>query len=174
MDVRAAERFFENELIREAYAGRERELAVIRERGYAVDVFGRKITTGANGYGPADDLDYSRSILAQLNQARELWLLEPVIGLAEAEQAKARPAFRLVLWQHDGFSVKYRSDAERERWEPRILAGVAERAERHGYPTRLEVADQRPRSRPLDGIGHHAMPRPGSSATCSNTSPVSG
>ena len=127
MDVRAAERFFENELIREAYAGRERELAVIRERGYAVDVFGRKITTGANGYGPADDLDYSRSILAQLNQARELWLLEPVIGLAEEAQAKARPAFRLVLWQHDGFSVKYRSDAERERREPRILAGVAER-----------------------------------------------
>ncbi len=136
-----AARLLTHPLMREALEGRERELAVIRERletaGHVRDCFGVPVSEGASGYGPASRLDYSRSVLGQLNQARELSLMEPLLALAEAEAERDRPAWRIVLWQHDGVSVHFARD--RERHQRAILSAVNENARRLGYPTRLEI-----------------------------------
>lgn len=127
-------------LMREALAGRKRELQRIREetnrQGYVLDCFGMPVFGGAKGYGAPGKEDYSRSVLSRLNQARELSLMEPLLDLAEREAAKRRPAWRIVLWQHDGVSVRYYRD--RERNERRIMEAMDAHAARHGYPTRFE------------------------------------
>lgn len=129
-------------LMQEALEGRKRELELIRERigarGFIPDCFGVPIHRGRRGYGSKDRRDYARSILAQLNQAREIWLMEPVLRLAEEEAKRDRPAWRIVLWLHDGVSVHFTRD--RDRHQRRIVAAVAERARKGGYPTRLEVS----------------------------------
>ena len=140
MDAEQAGRLLTHPLMREALAGRTRELERVRgeitRQGHVLDCFGVPVSEGANGYGKPGALDYSRSVLAQLNQARELWLMEPLLALAEHEAAKDRPAWRIVLWQHDGVSVRFYRD--RARHEARITEAMDAHAERHGYSTRFE------------------------------------
>lgn len=119
-------------LMEEVQEARHRELERIRERGGARDCFGRWISDGKR-YGD----DPSRSILAQLAQARELWLMEPVIDLARREAAKSRADWQIVAWQHDGVSIRY--SRRRERRELELMSAVQERVEEGAYPTRLEV-----------------------------------
>ncbi len=78
------------------------------------------------------------SLLAQVAQAREMWLLRPVLDLAlEQKNDRKRHAWQVTLLQHDGFSVHF--TRSREYHLDRIKEAVKQRAERHGYPTELEV-----------------------------------
>jgi len=139
IDAKQAGRLLTHPLMLDVLKAREDQMKAIQKRGYAVDCFARKITEGGNGFGPKGEKDYSRSILAQVAQSRELWLLEPAIELALAEAKKSRPDFRIVLWQHDGFSVKFRSSARRKTAERKLTDAVKKRAVENGYPTALEV-----------------------------------
>ncbi len=142
MDAGQAARFLTHPLVREVLEVRDAELERIRERGYVVDVFGRRLVQGQMEYGDGikrtvSGADAARSLLAQKAQARELWLLEPLIELAEREAERTRPKWRVLCWQHDGCSIRF--DGRAELHLGRLEEAVAERAERYGYPTRLEV-----------------------------------
>lgn len=60
-----------------------------------LDCFGQTITCT----GKAD----VRSVMAQLSQAQEMALLLPAIDLAKKREGE----FKIVLWEHDGFSVHF-------------------------------------------------------------------
>lgn len=162
LPVATAERFLTHPLIAELLAARDAELAAIRERGYVVDCFGRTLVKGQVEFGDGSKRVVSgpnakRSLLAQKAQARELWLLEPLIELAEAEARKGKGAeWRILCWQHDGCSIHFRR--RRESHEARIMAAVQDRADRYGYPTQLEVKYTSPVSglAGLHGIGSYA------------------
>ena len=98
----------------------------------------------------------ARSALAQAAQAEEMAILAPVIEAAieEAEKAEklvntkqqtnskvwGRPLWRIVLWQHDGFSLWFKEERHRKTVVAKLQRLVAEEAEKRGIPTRLEVA----------------------------------
>jgi hypothetical protein len=75
------------------------------------------------------------SVLAQLSQAMELYLLMPVLDLAyETDE------FGIVLWQHDGMNVAFKNQGRKDRWMRKIQTAVNRRAAELSIPTRLEVA----------------------------------
>lgn len=86
------------------------------------DAFGRKLV--------ATDAKTARSALAQHSQSQEMQLLLPVFTLAERTND-----FRIVLWEHDGFSVHFYRRAESNI--ERILEAVNRECRRLGYPTEL-------------------------------------
>ncbi|OZC02846.1 hypothetical protein BSZ36_07590 [Rubricoccus marinus] len=138
MPAEQASRLLTHPLIRETLEGRTRELESIREairdRGYVLDCFGKQISRGKNGFGHANERDFSRSILAQLNQARELRLMEPLLELAEAESRKARPNWRIVLWQHDGVSIRATRRTEKVIEQIQLICRLRRTDD---YPTHL-------------------------------------
>ncbi|WP_157942276.1 hypothetical protein, partial [Salinibacter altiplanensis] len=127
-----AERFTEHPLVEELLEAREEQLDKIREHGGAENCYGQWID-----YDGIEKQKPQRSILAQLNQAREMSLLEPVLRLAE-EQDEGLQAWDVTLLQHDGFSIKVH-DGQEEQVVQTLQDAVGDLAERHGYPTRLEV-----------------------------------
>ena len=73
-------------------------------------------------------------MLAQISQSVEMKLLLPVIDLAMTTKD-----FRVMLWQHDGFSVSFHSKGRKERWIRRIKQVVQEEADLRGIPTGLDI-----------------------------------
>lgn len=129
----AAKRFHTHRFMKEVLRIREIQLSDIRGNNGAFDCFGRWLSLNPKKKG--------RSVLAQLAQAVELWLLETVIDLAIEEARKAKPEFRIVLWQHDGFSIWVRQKSRRDLWIRRLQEAVRLRAMEMDIPTMLEVAD---------------------------------
>ncbi|MEP0548927.1 MAG: hypothetical protein ABJF88_18475 [Rhodothermales bacterium] len=82
----------------------------------------------------------ARSALAQAAQAEEMAILAPVIYAAIDEAKKARPLWRIVLWQHDGFSLWFKEERHRKTVVANLQQLVAEEAGKRGIPTRLEVS----------------------------------
>jgi hypothetical protein len=64
-------------------------------------------------------------------------LITPALELAEQEEKKTRHAWQIILYQYDGFSVKYHRSEEYHH--KRIVKAVNQCAEERGYPTRLET-----------------------------------
>lgn len=82
--------------------------------------------------------------MAQLSQAQEMALLLPAIDLAKKREGE----FKIVLWEHDGFSVHFTRKDRIESESQRIMDAVNERCLKLGYPTRLERKDPLPTSKP--------------------------
>lgn len=122
----AANALLAHELFIHVIAHRDHQLREIRKRKGATDTFGRFL--------PANTPEQARSVLAQLSQAREMQLLLPALSFTEQ-----RPNdLRIVLWEHDGFSVHFRRDASRnDRTKRALLRAVNDNCERLGYPTEL-------------------------------------
>lgn len=104
------DRIFDHPLISELMKERNRQLDAIEEEGGAVDAFGDEVSLGGTTGAP--------SVLAQLAQSRELQLLLPALGVAEAELGRVEdteeyPRFWIMLWQHDGFSINVRDQSRR-------------------------------------------------------------
>ncbi len=127
-----AKQFPEHPIVEKLLVARERKLKQIQENGGEEDCYGRTI-----GYSGIDKKRPERSILAQLNQAREMWLLEPVLSLAE-NQDEGEQAWEVTLLQHDGFSIQVHNGQEKQVVQT-LKSAVADRADSGGYPTRLEV-----------------------------------
>ncbi|MCS4117356.1 hypothetical protein [Salinibacter ruber] len=129
-----ASKFLEHPIIEELLEERERRIEAIEENGgIRDDAYDRWISLEeCTAQNP------KLSLLAQVAQAREMWLLRPVLDLAlEQENDRERHAWQVTLLQHDGFSVHF--TRSREYHLDRIKEAVKQRAERHGYPTELEV-----------------------------------
>jgi hypothetical protein len=80
--------------------------------------------------------------MATLAQSYEAILMQPILQYEETEFAAARaegrqPAFRVMLWQHDGCSLRF--DKSRVRHTKGMQAAVASVATKYDIPTRLEV-----------------------------------
>ncbi len=134
LSAEAARRFLDDPVVIDLIAGRDRELARILAAGGAEDCFG--VRHAVVGETEEERAESARSVLSRLAQAVELQLLEPVVEAAVDEAEKPRPFFRLMAWQHDGFTVAI------HRRKKRILARlerlVEERARELGVPTSLE------------------------------------
>ncbi|MCS4046969.1 hypothetical protein GGQ04_002105 [Salinibacter ruber] len=129
-----ASKFLEHPIIEELLEERERRIEAIEENGgIRDDAYDRWISLEeCTAQNP------KLSLLAQVAQAREMWLLRPVLDLAlEQKNDRKRHAWQVTLLQHDGFSVHF--TRSREYHLDRIKEAVKQRAERHGYPTELEV-----------------------------------
>jgi hypothetical protein len=83
------------------------------------------------------------SVMAQVNQSYELYLLEPVLDYVNAKDAKGTflvdpKEMRIVLWSHDGFNIAVRRKDQIPRYQRMLSTLVKERAHATGIPTRLE------------------------------------
>ena len=118
--------FFAHSVVKDLFLFREAVLAVVREQRGASDCFGRRLKCKTRGQ--------TRSVIAQLSQAQEMQLLLPALHLAE----KRPQDFRIMLWEHDGFSVHFRRDAQRNESTKRALVkAVNDECKRLGYLTEL-------------------------------------
>ena len=125
------EKFIANEIIAEVWEKRNERFKTIRHDGGVKNVFGQWISIG-----PQINL---RSALAQEAQAFELFLLKDVIKLAIAEDGKQ--SFQIILWQHDGFTVKFRHNDRKTFWTECIKATAQKTFDEFDVPTTLECTD---------------------------------
>ncbi|MGB8353814.1 MAG: hypothetical protein WCD79_08015 [Chthoniobacteraceae bacterium] len=114
--------FTESPLIGALLLAREEAMALIEVEGGAETCFG--------DFLPTYELD-EKQILAQVAQAVELKLVHPVIRLAMTTDD-----FKVVLWQHDGFSVHF--TRRPGQWLDRISEVVQDQVDELGIKTRLE------------------------------------
>lgn len=121
--------FISNYIIRIMWNAREEQLKRINLNKGMEDCYGRWLELKKESS--------CRSILAQVSQAMELLLLSGVVELAIQE--KHTQSFTITLWQHDGFAVQFRREAQKEYWQKRITEVVADKAQELGVPTTLEV-----------------------------------
>jgi hypothetical protein len=118
-----ASRFPEIPLIRELLHARSIELEKIAHSGGAQTCYGKWIKVG-NEIQPRD-------ILAQIAQSWEMKLIFPAFQLAAQTED-----FKIMIFQHDGFSVHF--TRRPEQWRERIQSVVNERAKALEIPTSLE------------------------------------
>ena len=135
---RATDGFLADPVVRALLDARDRELARIFEDGGTEDCYG--VWRSAEGDDGVVTPAGARSALACRAQARELWLLEPVVDDALAEAAKGQQALYVVTaWQHDGLTVKVKRGRHNDRVERRLRDLVERRAAEASIPTSLET-----------------------------------
>lgn len=132
----AVEPFFHDPFISKVLRHRRLMTKGIIEAKDVRDCFGQTLTCAEK-----EDV---RSVMAQLSQSQEMALLLPAIDLAKKREGE----FKIVLWEHDGFSVHFTRKDRIESESQRITDAVNERCSKLGYPTRLERKDPLPTSRP--------------------------
>jgi hypothetical protein len=106
--------------------------------GGATDCFGTWYPVEQNDIDGTNPEEGARSVLASIMQAWELRLLEGVIRDACTERDKKKPKYRILAWQHDGFTVDIDKD-RRGAIERRLIKLVAQTAAELGIPTALET-----------------------------------
>jgi hypothetical protein len=124
------EKFGDHWVINRLYGAREKRINELqnREEGIVEDIFGRELH-----YRPRQHEDI-RSVMSKLAQSVELKLLEPVVTRVVEEAERENPRFKVVLWQHDGFSMW---SNQPKRWTRNLRDYVDQSNSK--YPTRLEV-----------------------------------
>jgi hypothetical protein len=118
-----ASRFLKIPLIEDLLITRSFELKKVAEAGGATDSYGKWINV-------ADEIQ-PRDILARIAQSWEMKLIYPAFEIAGKTED-----FKIMLFQHDGFSVFFRP--EKERWRERIKEVVDNNAKKLRIPTLLE------------------------------------
>jgi hypothetical protein len=83
------------------------------------------------------------SVMAQVNQSYELYLLEPILDYVNAKDATGKflvnpNEMRIVLWSHDGFNIAVRRKDQIRRYQRKLSKLVYERAQEKGIPVQLE------------------------------------
>ena len=91
-------------MIEDLLCARNLALEKIAEAGGAKDCYGNWI--------PVSDETQPRDILARVAQSWEMKLIYPAFEIADKKD------FKIMLFQHDGFSVFFRP--EKERWRAKI------------------------------------------------------
>lgn len=124
-------KFGDHWVINLLYEARERRIEEMRESDVVRDVFGRELH-----YNPREHEEI-RSVLSKLAQSIELKLLKPVVSKVVQEAERKNPRFKVLLWQHDGFSFRPAQKRDEELWIGRLKDCVDEANDK--YPTRLEV-----------------------------------
>lgn len=119
--------FMQNPIIYELLKARNRKFAKIRKNKGETDCFGRWLSCNNN--------DEKRSVLAQLAQAYELKLLYPAVDYAIQNPRR----FRIVLWQHDGFSLVVFDKSRTGSIVSNLKYAVESEASELSIPTEIEV-----------------------------------
>ena len=130
-DTVLGERLLKHPLMAAMYQARERQLEQILRDGGARDCYGYFIPLQ-----PEDGTDgktNERSILAQLAQAVEFKILEPVFDKAIGSQD-----FSITHWAHDGFSIHAHEQRRVKQVCSRIEEAVRASAAKEGVETYLE------------------------------------
>jgi hypothetical protein len=83
------------------------------------------------------------SVMAQVNQSYELYLLEPVLDYVNAKDGDGEflvdpKEMRLVIWSHDGFNIAVRRKDQILGYQRKLSTLAAERAKQMGIPATLE------------------------------------
>lgn len=109
-------------VLQEMMVARNHQLRLIRDAGGALDAYGNWLPMKGN----------PRSILAQVAQSHELYILEPVLELAETSHD-----VRITTWLHDGVTINLRR--REEEYIKRAVETVQERCNAIGVYTELSV-----------------------------------
>ena len=122
-----AKQIFNDDLLVKVFAHRSYWAAHYAKKGRANDCFGRTFSCPTKRA--------ATKVLPLLAQSTEMKLLLPALDLA-----RKRPNdLRIMLWEHDGFSVQFRRDEKRNEGTKRALVRAINRhCQKLGYPTRLE------------------------------------
>lgn len=122
---------------------------IFRELAEASQIQARRLRNGhglTDAFGQVHSADTGRSpssVMAQVNQSYELYLLEPVLDYVNERDAGGNfvvdpKEMRLVMWSHDGFNIAVRRKDQIFRYQEKLSSLVQERAKQLGIPTRLE------------------------------------
>ena len=132
-----AQRFLAHPLIHAMWQARQRRLAQIRRDGGARDCFGRWIRLpwdrNATTHTPQPN---APSVLAQLAQAMELYLMYPIVDLTQRTDE-----FMITLWLHDGCYLDFKNPNKAARWTRRVIETVNGHAQKLGIASYLEPKD---------------------------------
>jgi hypothetical protein len=82
------------------------------------------------------------SVMAQVNQSYELYLLEPVLDYMNTKDTEGNllvdpDEMRIVLWSHDGFNIAVRRKCRIRAYQQKLSKLVYDRATKAGIPVRL-------------------------------------
>jgi hypothetical protein len=80
-----------------------------------------------------------KTVFSKVISSYEYALLEDVVVLMLQEQEKAKPQYQIVLWQHDGFSIRVTQKDRKPSVVKKLQSVVSNKASSMGIPTRLEV-----------------------------------
>lgn len=122
--------FIELPLVKDIFTARNNEIKRINKEGGTKTCFGDYLSTSKFEV---------KSILAQCCQSIELKILYPAVKIAMEHNNKN--GFRILLWQHDGFTLYPRVSAKKEFWKEVLSFHVDSEAERLGIATKLQWAD---------------------------------
>jgi hypothetical protein len=129
-------KFLTHPIIAAILQARTEQLAMIKRDGGAYDCYNNWITPPMDK--PFEKAWFTeenyRSVLAQLSQAVEFKLI--YAAFAEAQLSKGEAS--IVLYQYDGFSVKFRRPEAEKKWTQRIMEAVKQEADSLGVLTSLE------------------------------------
>jgi|GEM_PF-3212263 len=137
-------RFFADPLLRMVYDAREEQVDRLLRAKRGVTALGKEVEIPYRG-SREERASMAKSFLAQQAQSVELMLLAPVYELAEGNYY-----FSVMLYQFDGFTVRYQDRRNSALWHSRILAAVESRARELGVPTWLTCQPGEDFSWPLD------------------------
>ena len=126
--------FIRHPIVAAMLDARHEQLERIKANKGAEDIFGKWIKMDKKRKGG------ERSVLSQLAQATELKLLLPVFDVAEERSDD----FKIVLWQHDGFSVHWHHKHRKKRIAKHLQDAVQAEADKLGIPSELEMKDNLP------------------------------
>lgn len=121
------DRFFKHSLIKSLYSARNKRIKNLISGEIIITLFNESLK--CNGTH-AD----ARSILACEAQAMELWLLLPIVDLAQQTNE-----FQIMLWQHDGLSISFKDNRRNDLWLNKISNIVKNRAQEVKIITKLKI-----------------------------------
>jgi len=127
--------FLDHWIFRELAEASQIQARHLRDGHGLTDAFGQ-IHYAGKGRTPS-------SVMAQVNQSYELYLLEPVLDYVNARHTDGRflvdpKEMRIVLWSHDGFNIAVRRKDQILSYQRLLSKLVEERGQAMGIPTRLE------------------------------------
>jgi len=128
----ATSRWITDPVISLLFLHREKRMKEILEAGKLITLYGKEVLiTGKTKQLKQECL---RSALAQEAQSVEFYLMQPILDLALTTNE-----FSIVLFQHDGCSIKFNDKSKQQRWINRIITSVQQRADSLSIPTHLEM-----------------------------------
>ena len=119
------QKLFELDLMADLFKARDRNKRLIQKTKTAVTCFGQTLKVSGNST--------SLSVMAQVAQSKEFAILLPIFDLA-----KKTSDFKIVLWQHDGFSIRIGKKSRTDSVKNRITEAVKKKIDEFGIQTRLE------------------------------------
>lgn len=134
---RVIKRLFGSPILAGIEEARSRAYQEIEDNGGAEDAFGLwHSSDGLNSHLTFRDI---KSVFSRVCSSYEFALLEPAASAIIEAQNTTKPQVSLVLWQHDGFSIRVAQKKRHPLHIKKLQSLVLHRAEQLGIPTSLQV-----------------------------------